>query len=95
MIGSARRTIGLAMVLTAMALVPAGSASAGRADYISSSNPGVHFVLSGKGCPGRKVCFENARITEFSGYWEQFPNCPEVNLSGGFTSSSLAAETGA
>ena len=85
MIGSARRTIGIAMVLTAVALVPAGSAYAGRATYISSSNPGVDFVLAGKGCPGGKHCFDNARITEFSGFWEQFPNCPEVNLSGGFT----------
>jgi len=73
------------MVLTAMGLISAGSAFGGRAPYISSDNPGVNFVLAGKGCPGKKSCFRNARLTEFSGYWEQFPNCPQVNLSGGFT----------
>jgi hypothetical protein len=71
--------------MTAIALVWVSSASAKRVFYVSSSNPGVNFVLAGKGCPGQKSCFENARITEFHGYWEQFPNCPEVNLSGGFT----------
>jgi hypothetical protein len=83
--GSARRLSGIGAVLIAMALVWAASAYAGRSTYISSSDPGVDFVLAGRGCPGAQNCFDHARITEFSGFWEQFPNCPEVNLSGGFT----------
>jgi hypothetical protein len=81
--------IGVATVLIAMSLVWAGSAYAGRATYVSSSDPGVYFTLAGKGCPSGPNCFNNARITEFNGYWEQFPNCPQVNLSGGFTYGPL------
>jgi hypothetical protein len=75
----------VAAALTAIVLVCAPSASARRVTYVSSGNPGVDFVLAGRGCPGHRSCFEHARITEFNGFWEQFPNCPEVNLSGGFT----------
>jgi hypothetical protein len=84
MIRSGLRAIGIVVAPILVGLACAGSAYANRVTYTSASDPGVNFVLVGKGCPGGPRCFDHAKLTEFRGYWEVFPNCPQVNLSGGF-----------
>jgi hypothetical protein len=78
-----------ALVVAALLAIPAllisaGIAFANRVTYVTHGDPGVLFVLVGKGCPGGSQCFDHAKLASFSGQWEVFPNCPEVNLSGGF-----------
>ncbi len=78
------RVIGIVVAVISVALACAGSAYANRVYYSTKADPGVYFYLSGKNCPHGPHCFDHATLPSFNGYWEQFPNCPEVNLSGGF-----------
>lgn len=80
------RAIGIFLALVPVGLACAGSAYANTPLFYSSAgDPGVDFVLAGNGCPDGPRCFKHAKLTEFNGSWEVFPNCPDVNLSGGFT----------
>jgi hypothetical protein len=73
-----------ALMLIPVALACAGSAYANRVTYVTHGDPGVHFVLVGNHCPRGPHCFDHAKLAVFRGHWKVFPNCPEVNLSGGF-----------
>jgi hypothetical protein len=83
-IRSGGRAIGIVVAMISVVLACAGSAYANRVYYSTPADIGVYFYLSGKNCPKGPHCFDHAKLVTFSAFWEQYPNCPEVNLSGGF-----------